>query len=47
MVLLVLEVKMVFSEGSRGICGIFEWREASARKNKGSYEDWEFFRDFL
>jgi hypothetical protein len=27
--------KMVFSEGSRGICGIFEWQEALAQKNKG------------
>jgi hypothetical protein len=27
MVLEVLEGKMVFSEGSRCICGFFEWRE--------------------
>jgi hypothetical protein len=25
--------KMVFLEGSGSICGIFEWREALARKN--------------
>jgi hypothetical protein len=37
---------MVFSKGSLGICGIFEWREALAQKNKGSCEDWDVFEDF-
>jgi hypothetical protein len=31
-----LEGKAVFLEGFRGICGIFEWLEALARKNRGS-----------
>jgi hypothetical protein len=31
-------VKMVFLEGSEGICGVFEWLEALVRKNSGSCE---------
>jgi hypothetical protein len=37
MVLEVFEGKMVFSIGSRGISGIFEWWEALARKNGGGF----------
>jgi hypothetical protein len=36
MVMEALEGKMVFLEGSMGICGFFEWREALLRKNKGT-----------
>jgi hypothetical protein len=32
--------------GGGGICGIFEWLEALARKNRGSSEVWEFFEEF-
>jgi hypothetical protein len=42
-----LEGKGVFSEASEGICRIFEWLKALARKNMGSYEVWKFFRGFL
>jgi hypothetical protein len=38
--------KTVFLGGSEGICGIFEWLEALAQKNRGSCEVWEFFGDF-
>jgi hypothetical protein len=39
--------KMAFLGGSGGgICGIFEWLEALARKNRGSSEVWEFFEEF-
>jgi hypothetical protein len=41
-----LEGKMACLEGSRGTCGIFVWLEALARKNRGSCEVWNFFRDF-
>jgi hypothetical protein len=46
MALEALEGKIVFSKVSRVICGIFEWLEALARKNRGSCEDWEFFGYF-
>jgi hypothetical protein len=38
--------KMVSSEGSGGICGIFEWLEELVLKDKGSCEVWEFFGEF-
>jgi hypothetical protein len=46
MALEALEGKIVFSKVSWVICGIFEWLEALARKNRGSFEDWEFFGYF-
>jgi hypothetical protein len=46
MTLEALEGKMVFSEGSGGICGIFEWLEALAQKNRGSCEVCNFLGDF-
>jgi hypothetical protein len=39
MALEALEGKIVFSEGSGGICGIFERLEALARTNRGSSKD--------
>jgi hypothetical protein len=38
--------QMVFSLASEGICRIFEWLEALARKKRGACEVWRFFRDF-
>jgi hypothetical protein len=46
MALEAMEGKIVFLEGSRGICEIFEWLEALVRKHRGSCEDWEFLRIF-
>jgi hypothetical protein len=37
---------MVFSKGSGGISGVFEWLEALAPKNRGCCEVWNFFEDF-
>jgi hypothetical protein len=49
MALEALDGKIVFSEGSGGICGSFELLEALARTNRGSCEDWnsEIFGGFL
>jgi hypothetical protein len=41
-----LEGKRVFSQNSGAICGSFDCLEALARMNRGSWEVWEFFRDF-
>jgi hypothetical protein len=38
-----LEGTMVFSEGSRGICRIFEWLQALARKNSGALAKFVIF----
>jgi hypothetical protein len=46
MVVEALEGKVVFLEGSTGICGIFERPEASVRKNWGSCEVWKKIRQF-
>jgi hypothetical protein len=38
--------KMDFLGGSRCICGVFEWLEALARKDKGSCDVWGTLVDF-
>jgi hypothetical protein len=38
-----LEGTTIFSEGSGGICGIFEWLQNLEQKNRGSCEVCDFF----
>jgi hypothetical protein len=38
-----LEGTTIFSEGSGGICGIFEWLQNLEQKNRGSCEVSDFF----